>query len=58
MRKLRDAWESGDCYWQKLNGDEQEEVKEMYEMVESGEVEETVRKTRIDKGSSLQIPAV
>ncbi|KAJ7794383.1 hypothetical protein B0H14DRAFT_3557412 [Mycena olivaceomarginata] len=53
MRKLRDAWESGDCYWQKLNGDEQEEVKEMVEeMVESGEVEETVRKTRIDKGSS------
>jgi hypothetical protein len=53
MRKLRDAWESGDCYWQKLNGDEQEEVKEMVkEMVKSGEVEETVRKTRIDKGSS------
>ncbi|KAJ7786849.1 hypothetical protein B0H14DRAFT_3893460 [Mycena olivaceomarginata] len=53
MRKLRDAWESGDCYWQKLNGDEQEEVKEMVEeMVESGEVEETVRKTRKDKGSS------
>ncbi|KAJ7825641.1 hypothetical protein B0H14DRAFT_3726189 [Mycena olivaceomarginata] len=53
MRKLRDAWESGDCYWQKLNGDEQEEVKEMYEeMVASGEVEETVRKTCIDKGSS------
>ncbi|KAJ7791798.1 hypothetical protein B0H14DRAFT_2624646 [Mycena olivaceomarginata] len=40
MRKLCDAWESGDCYWQKLNGDEQEEVKEMVEeMVESGEVE-------------------
>ncbi|KAJ7718382.1 hypothetical protein B0H14DRAFT_3630573 [Mycena olivaceomarginata] len=37
----------------KLNGDEQEEVQEMVkEMVESGEVEETVRKTRIDKGSS------
>ncbi|KAJ7893903.1 hypothetical protein B0H14DRAFT_3427203 [Mycena olivaceomarginata] len=53
MTKLRDAWASGDCYWQKLNGDEQEEVKEMYEqMVASGEVEEIVRKTRIDKGSS------
>ncbi|KAJ7862649.1 hypothetical protein B0H14DRAFT_3611645 [Mycena olivaceomarginata] len=53
MRKLHDAWESGDCCWQKLNSDKQKEVKEMYEeMVTSGEVEETARKTHIDKGSS------
>ncbi|KAJ7347036.1 hypothetical protein DFH08DRAFT_961424 [Mycena albidolilacea] len=57
MTKLRNAWESGDCYWQKLNSDEQKEVKEMYEeMVTSGEVEEMARKTHIDKGKAKDAP--
>ncbi|KAJ7809446.1 hypothetical protein B0H13DRAFT_1668142, partial [Mycena leptocephala] len=53
MTKLRDALQSGECFWHKMSGREREAAQEKYdEMVESGELEVKVRKPRKDKNVS------
>ncbi|KAJ7043621.1 hypothetical protein C8F04DRAFT_1175398 [Mycena alexandri] len=50
MKTLRDALQSGECYWHKMTSNEKERAKEQYEdMVETGEIEVITRKVRSDK---------
>ncbi|KAJ6451557.1 hypothetical protein C8R45DRAFT_848289 [Mycena sanguinolenta] len=51
MRKLRDAWRDGVCYWKILSNREKAKWKKDYEnKLKSGEIVEMERQKRSDKG--------